>query len=444
MSLSNILEVYTDLFRDELGTIKPYQATLKVHPDVQPKFFKPRPVPFAIKGAIEAELDRLEANGALQKVTHSDWAAPIVPVPKKNGMFRICGDYKVTVNQALEVDQYPLPKPEDLFATLAGGEKFTKLDLSQAYQQLTLDPESQKFVTINIHRGLYRYTRLPFGIASAPAIFQKLMDTVLHDIPNVICYLDDILVTGKSDNEHLHSLGMVLQRLEKHGFRVKKDKCSFLQSSVEYLGHNIDSEGLHALPSKIEAITQAPTPRNVQEFRSFLGLLNYYGKFISNLATLLHPLNSLLQLNKQWIWTSKCDQAFQSAKEALASSSVLVHYNPTLPISLAGDASAYGIGAVISHTLPDGTEKPIAFASRSLSSSERNYAQLEREALSLTFGVKKFHQYLYGRKFQLITDHKPLTAIFGSKKGVPSLAAAICKIAALGTSSLGISVRDLI
>ena len=324
----------------------------------------------------------------------------------------------------MEIDQYPLPKPEDLFATLAGGKKFTKLDLSQAYQQLALDDDSRKLVTVNTHQGLYRYTRLPFGIASAPAIFQKLMDTVLRDIPNVICYLDDILVTGKSDDDHLHTLGIVLRRLDDHGFRVKKEKCAFLQPCVEYLCHKINCEGLQALPSKIAAITQAPTPHNVQELRSFLGLLNYYGKFIRNLSTIVHPLNSLLQAHKRWLWTPECEQAFKKAKEELSSSAVLVHYDPNLPMTLAGDASAYGIGAVISHTLPDGSERPIAYASRSLSPSERNYAQLEKEALSLIFGVKKFHQYLYGRKFQLVTDHKPLTAILGPKKGIPSLAAA--------------------
>ena len=169
---------------------------------------------------------------------------------------------------------------------------------------------------------------------------------------------------------------------------------------------------------------QAPQPRNIQELRSFLGLLNYYGKFIPNLPTLIHPLNSLLQHSQSWEWTSQCDQAFEQAKKALSSSQVLAHYDSSLPITLAGDASAYGIGAVISHTMPDGSERPIAFASRTLSPSERNYAQLEKEALSLIFGVKKFHQYLYGRKFMLVTDHKPLTAILGAKKGIPSLAAA--------------------
>ena len=168
------------------------------------------------------------------------------------------------------------------------------------------------------------------------------------------------------------------------------------------------------LVSKIDAIVKAPEPTNVQELRSFLGLLNYYGKFIQNLSSILHPLNRLLRYNRNGT----------GQKNVLKLSEVLIHYDPKLPINLATDASAYGIGAVISHVLPDGTERPISFASRTLTASEKNYAQLEKEALSLIYGVKKFHQYLYGRKFNLFTDHKPLTAILGPKKGIPSLAAA--------------------
>ena len=213
-------------------------------------------------------------------------------------------------------------------------------------------------------------------------------------------------------------------RLEKHGFRLKKEKCEFLQSSIKYLGHIICEEGIKPVPSKVEAILKAPTPENVQQLRSFLGLINYYGKFTHNLASLLHPLNSLLQTHSKWLWTAECEESFQKAKDQIASAKVLTHYDPTLPITLVADASAYGVGAVISHISPDGVERPIAFASRSLTTSERNYAQLEKEALSLIFGVKKFHRYLYGRKFTLVTDHKPLTTILGSKKGIPSLAAA--------------------
>ena len=395
-----------------------------MRPDVNPKFCKARPVPFAIRGAIEAELESLEQSGIIHPVTHSNWAAPIVAVPKKDGRFRICGDYKVTINRALEIDQYPLPKPDDLFATLAGGKQFSKLDLSQAYQQLLLDEESAKLVTINTHRGLYRYSRLPFGVASAPAMFQQVMDTILQGIPGVICYLDDILVTGRDEADHLNHLAAVLERLQRHGVRVKREKCAFLQASVEYLGHQVDADGLHTLDSKLQAVVDAPAPRDVQELRSFLGLVNYYGKFIANLATILHPLNALLQKDRQWRWSRECASAFQQAKDQLTSSRVLAHYDPALPIKLAADASAYGVGAVIAHVFADGTEHPIAFASRTLTSSERNYAQIEKEALALIFGVRKFHPYLYGRKFTLVTDHKPLTSILGPKKGIPSLAAA--------------------
>ena len=421
--VSSLCTKYANLFKDELGTVSSHKATLQVNPEAMPKFHKARPVLFAIKDAIGAELDRLECEGIL-KVNHSTWAAPIVAVPKKDGKFRICGDYKVTVNKSLDIDQYPLPKPADLFAILAGGQLFTKLDLTQAYQQLLLDENSQQYTTINTHQGLYQYTRLPFGISSAPAIFQKTMDVILQGIPHVCCYIDDILVTGVNKHEHLQSLEEVLCRLEHNNLRIKKSKCEFFKDSVEYLGHSVDAQGLHTLPSKVEAILKAPDPRNLQQLRSFLGLLNYYGKFIPNLASIVHPLNHLLQKDAKWVWTSDCAQAFAAAKEVLNSSQVLAHYDPTLPIAMAGDASAYGIGSVISHVLPDGSERPIAFASQTLSASEKNNCQLEKEALSLVFGVKKFHQYLYGRKFTLITDHKPLLAILGPKKGIPPLAAA--------------------
>ena len=422
--MSSLLDQHQALFQDELGTIEKEKATLLVRPDCAPKFFKPRPVPNAIRDVVGSQLDKLEAEGVLEKVSYSDWAAPIVVVPKQDGSYRLCGDYKVTVNQALDVDQYPLPKPEDLLVTLAGGQKFTKLDLRQAYQQLRLEDQSKTFTTINTHKGLYRYTRLPYGIASAPAMFQKTMDAILQGIPQVRCYIDDILVTGKDDALHLQHLQDVLNRLEKFGLRLKWSKCEFMKDSVEYLGYKIDAHGVHTVPSKVEAIANAPIPENPQQLRSFLGLVNYYGKFISNLASLVNPLNRLLHKDATWQWDATCQRAFQNAKKALTSSPVLMHYDPALPVSLATDASAYGVGAVISHALPDGTERPIAFASHTLTSSESHYAQIEKEALSIVFRVKRFHTYLYGRQFTLLTDHKPLCTIFGPKKGVPPLAAA--------------------
>ena len=423
-ALKSLLDEFSDVFAPGVGTIKGFEAKLHIPKEAHPKFFKPRTVPFALREAVEEELARLEQEGVIKRVKSSDWAAPIVCVPKKNGKVRICGDFKVTANRVLEVDQYPLPRPEDIFARLAGGKRFSTLDLSQAYHQLMLDEESRKLVTVNTHRGLFQYQRLPFGIASAPAVFQQVMDTILQDIPGTMCYLDDIIVTGSTEEEHLRNLRAVLERLRQHGIRLNQAKCEFMQSQVEYLGHKIDAEGIHATDSKLEAILQAPTPKNVHQLRSFLGLLNYYCRFIPNLASIIHPLNELLHKDHKWKWSKQCDESFRVAKEKLISPNLLVHFDPSLPVKVAGDASAYGVGAVISHVMPDNTERPIAFASHTLTSSERNYSQVEKEALALVFAVRKFHTYLYGRKFVLVTDHKPLTTILGPKKGIPVMAAA--------------------
>lgn len=423
-SLQQVLEEHKAVFGKGLGKMKDFKAKLHLKPEVKPKFIKARSVPFALRSKVEASLEELERDGVLEKVTHSDWGSPIVVVPKKTGDVRICGDYKATLNQALDVDQHPLPKPSDLFATLAGGKVFSKLDLTQAYHQMEVEEGHQHLLTITTHKGLYRYRRLPFGVNSAPAIFQRTMEQILQGIPGVAVFMDDIELTGSTTEEHLDRLNQVLQRLEEYGLRLKKSKCEFLKDSVEYLGHIIDKDGLHPVPGKVKAITEAPQPTNVSELRSYLGMLQYYARFLPNLSSELSPLHELLKDNAPWHWTDSCQAAFLKTKQLLTSAKVLTHYDVNLPIRLECDASSMGLGAVISHEMPDGTHRPVAYASRTLSKPERNYAQIEKEALALVFGVKKFHDYLYGRRFTLVTDHKPLLAILGPKKGVPTLAAA--------------------
>jgi len=248
------------------------------------------------------------------------------------------------------------------------------------------------------------------------------MEKLLQGIPGVVVYLDDILVTGPNEEEHLQNLQRVLQRLEEHGLKLKRGKCQFLQPRVDYLGYGIDKDGLHAMPIKVAAIVEALTPQNEQELRAFLGLVNYYGRFVPQLSTVAHPLHRLLGKKVPWEWSKECQQAFGTLKAKMASTEVLAHYDQKLPIKLDCDASAYGVGAVLAHVYPDGSERPIAYASRTRSSAEKNYAQIEKEGLALIFGVRKFHKYLYGRQFTLVTDHKPLMTILGSKKSLPSLA----------------------
>ncbi|XP_060799470.1 uncharacterized protein K02A2.6-like [Neoarius graeffei] len=423
-SLEAVLKRHSAVFSDKLGTMRGVKARLTLKPDSTPKFCPPRNVPYALRPRVEAELKRLTELGVISPVSHSDWATPVVPVNKKDGTVRLCRDFKVTLNSALCVDKYPIPRIEDLFASLAGGQHFSKLDLSNAYLQMEVEESSKKLLTISTQKGLFCFNRLPFGVASSPALFQKAMDQVLLGLPHTHCYLDDILVSGPDKQTHLNTLDAVLRRLEEYGLHLKKEKCLFFQESVEYLGHIIDAAGLHKSPEKVRAIIEAPAPADISQLRSFLGMLNYYGRFIPDLSTVLQPLNELLNKEKKWQWTSACASAFQQAKTLLTSQEVLTHYNPELPLRLACDASPYGVGAVLSHVMPDGKERPIAYASRTLSKAERNYAQIEREALGIVFGIRKFHQYLYGNTFTLLTDHRPLTTILSPVKSTPSMAAA--------------------
>ena len=422
-TLSDVLNRHKNVFDKGLGTIKGFKADIKLQDGAKPVFCKARPVPYALRQKVEEELDRLESLGVVKKVERSDWASPIVCVPKKDGSIRICGDFKVSVNQVLLGNPYPLPDTEDIFATLGSGTVFSKIDLSNAYQQMELNPESQRYLTVNTHKGLYAYQRLTYGIASAPALFQSTMDQILQGMDNVRCRIDDILIrTGPQ--EHLQVLDEVLTRLEKHGILAKWSKCEFMVPSVEFLGYRVDGDGRHPTDEKIKAISEAPSPKNLAELRAYLGLLNYYGHFIANLSTSLQPLHELLRKGVKWEWTKECEEAFQRSKSELMAGRVLVPYDEKRKLILACDASPYGVGAVISHVMDDGQERPIAFASRTLTKSERNYSQIEKEALAIVFGVRKFHKYLYGRTFHLYTDHKPLVTILGPKTAVPTLAAA--------------------
>ena len=437
LSLQDILDVNSSVFSPELGTLKDATATIQRDPSAQPRFCKARTVPYALKGKIEKELDRLVKQGVIEPISFSEWAAPIVPVLKKDSTVRICGDYKLSVNQASKIDSYPLPRIDDLFASLAGGKSFTKLDLANAYQQIPLDEQSKKIVAINTPKGLFQYNRLPFGISAAPSIFQRTMETLLQGLSGVCLYLDDILIT---DQEHLNNLSAVLQRLTGAGMKLKPEKCSFMMTEVEYLGHKISAKGLQPTTQKVRAITEAPRPTNVTQLKSFLRMLNYYGKFLPNLSTHLAPLYALLQKQSRWSWGSQQDKAFKKAKLMLTSSCLLTHYDPTKPLILACDASPYGLGAVLSHQL-EGGEYPIAFASRSLAPAEKNYSQIDKEAPAIVFGVKHFHQYLYGRAFLIKSDHKPLQYLLGEKKGIPSMASARVQRWALTLSAYNYKVQ---
>lgn len=240
----------------------------------------------------------------------------------------------------------------------------------------------------------------------------------MRGIKGVSTYIDDILISGATIEEHLQTLDIILQKLETVGLKLNKSKCFFLHPRVEYLGHIIDKDGLHPTMEKVLAIREAPNSRNVSKLRSFFGIINYYNRFLQNLSTKLAPLYRLLQKYTPWTWGSNEDKAFEAAKRALQDNSLLVHYDETKPLVLA----CYGLRAVLSHIMEDGQERPVAYASRTLSPVEKNYAQLEKEGLAIIFGVKKFHNYLYGRHFIIESDHQPLSYLFNEKKGISQTA----------------------
>lgn len=415
---------FPDVFTDKLGCYKGETAKLELKENAVPRFLKPRPIPFALKSKVEAEIDRLVAEGILSPVNNSEWGSPVVPVIKKSGELRLCADFRASsLNDALVVNRHPIPRIEDLFNTLQKGETFSKIDLSQAYQQVCLDEQSKKYCTISTTKGLFMYNRIPFGVASAPGLYQKIMESILTGIPGVVCFLDDILITGENVKVHKERLFEVCKRLSENGLTVSKKKCEFFRESIEYLGYVLSKQGLSTSPSKISAIESAPTPTNVTQLKAFLGMINYYGKYVPNLSTLASPLYNLLRKDTAFEWTLACKQAFQAIKFKLVSAPILAHYDPNLPVILATDSSYYGIGAVLSQIQKDNTERPIAYASRTLSKSEVGYSVIDKEALAIMYGVKKFNQYVYGRKFTLLTDHKPLLSIFGPKTNLPSYSA---------------------
>ncbi|XP_046964488.1 uncharacterized protein K02A2.6-like [Vanessa cardui] len=422
--LQSFLKKYSDIFTDELGCFNKYKIKLHLKENAKPVFMKARPVPFALRDKIDKEISRLLQIKVIEPVEFSEYASPIVPVLKHNGTVRLCADYSQTLNKQLLVEKYPLPTIQELFTRLHGGEQFSKLDMSSAYNQFELLDD--KHVTcINTHKGLFKFKRLVFGLSSAPAIFQRAMESILSGIDGVLCFLDDILITGKDKVEHWARLKLVFDRLKDSGLTLRKEKCEFFKNEINYLGYIIDKNGIRKSSEKVKAILEAAVPKNLKELQSFLGLINYYRNFVPNASTHLAPLYDLLKKGAKWSWSPQHERAFLEVKTFLTSENVLAHFDSTAKIILTVDASPYGLGAVLSQVGADGLERPVSFASRTLNSAEKKYSQIQKEATAIIFGVRRFHQYLYARSepFILRTDHKPLISIFGSHRGIPEVSA---------------------
>ena len=270
---SELMSKFPLVFEKSTGKINKIQARLNLKPNTVPVFIRARSLPFSLKAKVEVELEEWVKQGILIKVDYSAWATPIVPVKKSNNKIRICGDYKISLNPNLMIDEHPLPTIEELFADMAGGDKFSKIDLTQAYLQMEIHPDDRELMTLSTHKGLYQPTRLMYGIASAPAIWQRNIEIILGYIPGVKVFLDDIKVTGPNDKVHLERLELVLSKLVAHNMRVNGAKCEVFSNSIVYCGYVIDKHGIHKMKEKIEAMENMPKPENKDQVRAFVGFV---------------------------------------------------------------------------------------------------------------------------------------------------------------------------
>lgn len=423
IKINELMELFPNVFSTKPGKITGHKEKLALKEGATPVFCQARPVPFSIKEEVEKELLRMIDQGILERVDHSEWATPIVVVKKSNGKIRICGDYKVTVNPNLMIDRYPLPTTSELFEGLEEAEWYSKLDCTEAYLQEEIDPDSRDLLTLNTHIGLLRPNVLMYGVASAPGKFQRFMVGLLAGIPGVKAFYDDIKIAGKNFEEHMERLKLVLERMNRYNVRINMKKCVFLADKIEYCGYLVDKTGVHKIRAKVEAIKDMPSPKNKDQVRSLLGFINYYSRFFKDLSTVIHPINELLRDDVPFVWSKECERVFEFVKRELVSDKVLAHFDPRLPLILATDASPYGVGAVLSHRYPNGSERPIQYSSQSLNPTQMKYCQLDKEAYAIMFGVRKFYQFLYGRQFVLQVDNKPLMQILTPKKTLPTLTA---------------------
>uniref|UniRef100_A0A914HTM2 RNA-directed DNA polymerase n=1 Tax=Globodera rostochiensis TaxID=31243 RepID=A0A914HTM2_GLORO len=337
-------------FSPGLGHCNKMKAHLYLQSGAQPVFCRARPVPHGAREAVDAELERLLEIGAIKQIDYSQWAAPIVAVKKKSGAIRVCIDFSTGLNDRLELNRHPLPRPEDIFNAIHRASIFSKIDFKDAYLQVELDERSKHLVGLNTHRGLFQYQRLPFGVKSAPSIFQKLMDELIAGLPGVFVYLDDFVVASANHQDHCSTLRTFFSRLQEWGLRVRLSKCKFMCEQLKFLGHIVSADGIRPDPARSAAIESMPAPTNAQTLRSFLGAINYYSRFVKQMREIRTPLDELLKKDVSWHWGPAQQHAFDTAKQILQSELLLTHYDPDKPITVAADASKDGIGATISHT----------------------------------------------------------------------------------------------
>ena len=394
---------------DHLSMISGFIHKPNVNPQVQSTRAKARRLPFSIREEVDQELNRMLKADIIEEAEAPEWLSPLVVTRRRNGQVRICVDLRGP-NKAIIQDAFPLPHLEEMFHRLRGAEVYSTLDLTKAYHQLELHPDVRNMTAFATHDAVYRFKRCPLGMSSVPGAFQRVMATVLKGVQGVQSYLDDLIVFGATVQEHDQALATVLQKLKACNIQLNMEKCKLRQSSVSYLGLLVSKEGLKVDPDRIRSVAEAVAPTSREELQSFLGLAGYYAKFVPDFATVVEPLRQLLRGCQAFQWSDDANRAFEEVKQRIVQSGPLTPFDPNLPTLVTTDASGVGLGATLSQ-LHGTQERIVAFASRSLTTAERNYAATEREGLACVWAVEKWRTYLWGHHFTLRTDHQALQTL---------------------------------
>lgn len=401
--------------------IRGVQIHIPIDKSIKPVSQPCRRVPVPLESKINRKIQELIDTDIIEPVNGpSDWISPLVPVLKSDGDVRICVDMR-QANRAIIRGKHPLPTMEQLIPKFRNAKIFSKLDLKSSFHQLELSEDSRHITTFICSQGLFRYKRLMFGISCAPECFQKHLERVLLPCEGVVNFIDDIVVFGSDETEHETRLKKVLQVLKDNNVLLNDAKCCYGVKSIEFLGHQLSCNGVKPLDKYVKTIESFREPVVVEEVQSFLGLVNYVGKWIPNLATLTEPLRELLKLKLSkgadisMHWHNNQREAFNALKRAMTQITRLGYYDPHDRTLVFADASPVGLGAVLVQHGPSGP-RIIAYGNKSLTDREKHYCQTEKEALALVWAVEHFDMYLFGKdSFELVSDHKPLEVIFGPK-----------------------------
>lgn len=399
---------YPKVFEDsEIGTLPGGEVHLTLEKDAQPVIKSPRSLPESMKTAVKKELDKLESTGVITKVDKpTDWVNQMAVAEKKNkNEIRICIDPR-PLNLVLKREHYRLPVLDDVLPELSSSKVFSILDLKQGYLHCTLDEQSSYLTTMSTPFGRYRWLRMPFGLNVSSEIFQKRLIQALDGLQGVHCNADDVIIHGINDAEHDKNLKNLLIRAEQHGIRFNRSKCKFGLSELKFNGNIISSDGLKIDPDKIEAVLKMSKPENREAVERLRGTVNYLSRFIPKLTEVMYPISQLTHKNVEWNWGPAQDFAFSELKRLLTQAPVLAFFDNNKEVTIQCDSSMYGLGGTL---LQNG--KPIAYASRALHDAETRYAPIEREMLAIVWSLEKWHQFTYGRKVTVYTDHHPLESI---------------------------------